>query len=281
VAHVAVLPPGWLGKNHALHHAASRATGEWILFTDADIHFHPAALRRAIAHAEAQRLDQLSAIPELHGHGPLLGLCVSAFGLLFAMFIFAWRIPNPRSRAHGGIGAFNLVRTSTYRKLGGHEPLRLRPDDDVKLGKLFKRHGARCEMMHGAGALSVAWYPSTRAMILGLTKNAFAALDYRVALTLGVVIFQWVFFQWPFLALFLVSGPAWWLNLAVVAVLLGVAADAARFTGGAWWHAFTLPLGVAVLSYVTLRSLIVTHWTRGITWRGTHYALRELKANRL
>jgi glycosyltransferase involved in cell wall biosynthesis len=281
VAHVAVLPPGWLGKNHALHHAAARATGEWILFTDADIHFHPAALRRAIAHAEAQSLDQLSAIPELHGHGPLLGLCVSAFGLLFAMFIFAWRIPDPRSRAHGGIGAFNLVRTSTYRKLGGHEPLRLRPDDDVKLGKLFKRHGARCEMMHGAGALSVAWYPSTRAMILGLTKNAFAALDYRVALTLGVVIFQWVFFQWPFLALFLVSGPAWWLNLAVVAVLLGVAADAARFTGGAWWHAFTLPLGVAVLSYVTLRSLIVTHWTRGITWRGTHYPLRELKANRL
>jgi glycosyltransferase involved in cell wall biosynthesis len=281
VAHIRELPPGWLGKNHALHHAAARATGEWILFTDADIHFHPAALRRAIAHATAHHLDQLSAVPELHGHGPLLGLCVNAFGLLFAMFLFAWRIPDPRSKAHGGVGAFNLVRAATYRKLGGHEPLRLRPDDDIKLGKLFKLRGARCEMMHGAGALSVAWYPSTRAMIQGLTKNAFAALDYRVALTLAVVIFYQLFFQWPVLALFLLGGPAWWLNLAAVLVLLGLSLDAARFNGGAWWHAFTLPLGLMVLSYVMLRSMTVTLWTRGITWRGTHYPLRELKANRL
>jgi hypothetical protein len=136
-------------------------------------------------------------------------------------------------------------------------------------------------MMHGMGALSVAWYPSTRAMILGLTKNAFAALDYRVALTLAVVVFHLLFFQWPFLALFLLAGPAWWLNLAVVAVLLGVALDAARFNGGAWWHPFTLPVGMALLSYVTLRSMTVTLWTRGITWRGTHYPLRELKANRV
>ncbi len=281
VVHLRELPCGWLGKNHALHHAAARATGEWILFTDADIHFEPATLRQAIAYAEAQRLDQLAAVPELHGHGPLLGLCVSAFGLLFALFLCPWRIPHPRSRAHGGVGAFNLVRASTYRRLGGHEPLRLRPDDDIKLGRLFKLHGARCEMMHGAGALSVAWYPSTRAMIRGLTKNSFAALDYRIGLTLAGVALQILLFQGPFLGLLWFTGPAWWLDLAAVALLLVAAGDAARYNGGTWWHAFTLPLGVAVLSYVMLRSMVVTCWTRGITWRGTHYPLHELKANRL
>ena len=281
VVHVRELPAGWLGKNHALHHAAAGATGEWILFTDADIHFHPQALRQAVAHAGARQLDQLAALPELHGHGKLLGLCVSAFGLLFALFLRPWRMPDPRSRAHGGVGAFNLVRASTYRKLGGHAPLRLRPDDDIKLGRLFKLHGARCEMVHGAGALSVAWYPSTRAMIHGLTKNSFAALDYRIGLTLAGVLVQVLFFQGPFLALLFLTGAAWWLDLAAVGLLLVAAGDAARFNGGAWWHAFTLPLGVAVLSYVILRSMVVTCWTRGITWRGTHYPLRELKANRL
>ena len=281
VVHLRELPAGWLGKNHALHHAAAAATGEWILFTDADIHFHPRALRQAVAQAAAHELDQLAAVPELHGHGPLLGLCVSAFGLLFALFLRPWRIPDPRSRAHGGVGAFNLVRASTYRKLGGHAPLRPRPDDDIKLGRLFKRHGARCEMVHGAGALSVAWYPSTRAMIHGLTKNSFAALDYRIGLTLAGVLLQVLLFQGPFLALFFLTGAAWWLDLAAVGLLLVAAGDAARYNGGVWSHAFTLPLGVAVLSYVMLRSLVVTHWTRGITWRGTHYPLRELKANRL
>ncbi|MBK8856810.1 MAG: glycosyltransferase [Opitutaceae bacterium] len=65
VIQVGSLPPGWLGKTHALHLGAAGATGEFILFTDADIHFHPDVLRRAVAHALAAKLDLLAAIPEL------------------------------------------------------------------------------------------------------------------------------------------------------------------------------------------------------------------------
>jgi glycosyltransferase involved in cell wall biosynthesis len=281
VDHVRELPAGWIGKNHALHHGAGRATGPWVLFTDADIHFSPDALRRAVAHAEAQQLDLLAVVPRLSEHGHLLGICVGAFSLLFPMFFRPWRIADPASRSYGGVGAFNLVRVATYRKLGGHTRIRLRPDDDVKLGKLFKRSGARCDFLLGAGAIAVAWYADVREMVRGLTKNAFAGTDYSVLFVLGGVLFQVVFFVWPPVALAVVSGPAWWLNLAATIAMLAGAVDNQRFAGGRRWHGLLMPLGVAVFGYTLLRSMVATLWQRGIVWRGTHYPLAGLKANRL
>ena len=280
VEHVRALPEGWIGKTHALHLGAARATGEWILFTDADIHFQPGVLRRAIAYARAQTLDHLAAVPQLSEHGHRLGICVNAFSVAFTIGIRPWRIPDPRSRAHGGVGAFNLVRTSTYLKMGGHEPLRLRPDDDIKLGKLMKA-GGFSEFVLGAGAISVSWYATVREMIHGLTKNAYAGADYRFWVPpLGAALLL-LGYIWPVVALFVATGPAWWCYAGAVALMLALGCDQARFAGGRWWHGLFLPLGMAVFSYILLRSMAVTHWTGGITWRGTFYRLRELKRNRL
>lgn len=90
---------------------------------------------------------------------------------------------------------------------------------------------------------------------------------------------MFLLYLWPLLALFLVTGPAWWLSAAAVAVMLALGVDQTRFSGGRRWHGLFLPFGMAVFSYILLRSQFVTHWTGGITWRGTHYPLRDLKAN--
>jgi glycosyltransferase involved in cell wall biosynthesis len=281
VDHIGALPAGWLGKTHALHHGAAQATGAYILFTDADVHFRPDVLRRAVAHAEAAGLDLLSAVPELHGSGHALGVCVNAFGLAFTAGLRPWLIPNPRSSAHGSVGAFGLVRTATYRRLGGHAPLRLRPDDDIKLGRWFKLHGARCEMLLGRDALTVAWYHGVGAMIRGLEKNSYAAADYRPWLIgLGAAACL-LFFLWPVAALVLTSGPAWFLHAGAVVLMLALGCDQTRFSGGRWWYGLLLPAGAAVFAAAVVRSMLVTLRRGGIVWRGTFYPLGELRANRL
>jgi glycosyltransferase involved in cell wall biosynthesis len=280
VVQVRELPAGWLGKNHALHVGASQASGEWILFTDADIHFRRDVLQKSISYAEASRLDHLAAVPQLHERGHLLSICVSAFGLLFALLMRPWRVPNAKSACHGGIGAFNLVRTSSYRNHGGHEPIRLRPDDDMKLGKLMKT-GGRSEIVLGVGAISVAWYASVGELIRGLEKNSFAGLDYRVSVTIGALISHGITVFWPLLMLGAETGIAWWLNFASVAVMVGLGWDQHRFDGGRAWHGLFLPVGVAMLDYIIVRSMVLTFWRDGIVWRGTHYRLSELRANRL
>jgi glycosyltransferase involved in cell wall biosynthesis len=281
VLHVKTLPAGWLGKNHALADGAEMATGDWILFTDADIHFQPDVLRRAVAYARAHTLDHLAAVPSLtEAPGHWLGICVNAFSYIFTAGLRPWRIPDPRSRAHGGVGAFNLVRTSTYRKLGGHVPIHLRPDDDIKLGKLMKS-GGFSEFVLGAGAISVSWYASVGEMIRGLEKNAYAGADHRPWVPpLGAA---WVAlaYVWPLAAVFLTAGPARWCYAGTILVTLGLGCDQTRFTGGRWWHGLLLPAGLVVFSYMLFRSMIVTLWTGGIRWRGTFYSLRELKENRL
>jgi glycosyltransferase involved in cell wall biosynthesis len=279
VVHVHDLPPGWIGKNHALHLGAAQASGDFVLFTDADIHFAPDTLRRAIAHAEAERLDLLAAVPQLTNQGHLLGICVNAFSFAFTAALLPWRIRNPRSRAFGSVGAFGLVRAAVYRRFGGHERIRLRPDDDIKLGKLFKQNGARCELLHGAGAISVEWYRDVRGMVHGLTKNSYAGADYRIwAPPLGAVL-MFGLYLWPWVALAATDGAAWWLSLASVGLMLVLGVDQTRFAGGRWWHGLFLPFGMAVFSYIILRSQWITHRTGGITWRGTHYPLGELKRN--
>ncbi|HSN69548.1 MAG TPA: glycosyltransferase, partial [Thermoanaerobaculia bacterium] len=174
------LPAGWLGKNHALHAGAAAARGELLLFTDADVIFEPSALRRAVRYMRERQLELLTASPELVIRSVRVGIFIATFALFFSMFSKPWRARLRSPRFHVGVGAFNLVRASFYRAQGGHEPIRMRPDDDMKLAKLLQKGGGREELVFGLGMIRVAWYSSVREAVRGLEKNAFSGVEYSL-----------------------------------------------------------------------------------------------------
>src|SRR6185437_2995379 len=143
VAHISELPPHWLGKNHALHVGAAAAVGDYLLFTDADVVFAPDAIARAVAFARARGIDHLTLGPELDSPGLLLTMVVNFFSLGFLLYYRPWHAEDPTRQEHIGVGAFNLVRAGLYRGFGGHSRIALRPDVDVKLGRLVKLAGGR------------------------------------------------------------------------------------------------------------------------------------------
>ncbi|MCS7080690.1 MAG: glycosyltransferase family 2 protein [Chloracidobacterium sp.] len=275
------LPPGWLGKNHAHWIGAQAAQGEFLLFTDADIVMHPSAVRRATAFAVAERLDHLAMGPEVHMPGALLTAFLGTFTMCFAMFIRPWRARDPRSPAFVGVGAFNLVRRAAYERAGTHAAIRMRPDDDIKLGKIIKRAGGRQELVAGKHLLSVVWYRSVGELIRGLEKNAFAGMDYNLALAAVGPLTLFVLFVWPYLALALTTGWLWWLNLLNAALGLVLYADNSLRHGVKWRHVPLFPVTVVLLIFIVWNAVLRTLVRRGITWRGTHYPLAELKANRV
>src|SRR5690606_31145145 len=114
VVHIAELPPGWLGKNHALWLGARESTGQWLLFTDADVVLEPTALGRAVEFARTRGLDHLTVAPQLVLPSLAVQAFVGTFLTLFSLFARPWRCRDPRSRAHLGIGAFNLLRREAY-----------------------------------------------------------------------------------------------------------------------------------------------------------------------
>ncbi len=206
---------------------------------------------------------------------------VVTFGLYFNSYIQPWRVTNPKSRCHVGVGAFNLINRQVYQAIGSHQAIAMRPDDDVKLGKLVKKHGFRQEMMYGLGLLQVPWYGSLREVVVGLEKNAFSGVDYRVWVIVLSSLLALSMHVWPFVAVFLTSGPAWWLNLAVVLWLMALCYSAAAASGLRRWCILAFPVTVLIFVYIQWRSMFLTFWNDGIRWRDTHYPLSQLKANRL
>lgn len=281
VVHVTELPPGWLGKNHALWQGARQASGELLLFTDADVVMSPDTLARAVNRLQTGELDHLAATPEARMPGLFLNMFGAAFGLFFGLFTRPWKAPDPGSRCHIGIGAFNLVRAGAYRRAGGHAAIALRPDDDLKLGKILKKAGFRQELIYGTGLVTVEWYASVRELVLGLEKNVFAGTDYRLWLAGAGVLFQLVASLWPYLAVAVTEGPTRLVYLAVVALISLIVADGARFHGFSPWYALGFPLTTGLFTWIVVRTVTCNLVKGGIVWRGTFYPLSALRKNRV
>lgn len=281
VVHLTELPAGWLGKNHALQLGADRSHGEWLLFTDADIVFEPTTLRRAIGYAVANRVDHLAATPDTHMSGWLLTSFIVTFAIYFTLYCRMWAIRNPRSRGHVGIGAFNLVRAETYRAVEGHHRIRMRPDDDLKLGKIIKWSGHRQDIVHGQGMISVEWYQSLGELIRGLEKNAFSGADYSIFRTVGSSVLSLLFNVWPYIAVFVVPGATRWIYLAVCLTLWFMAWLMASGMKVPWSCALAFPLAVLMFVYIQWRTMLLNYYHGGISWRETHYSLAELRANKV
>lgn len=281
VIHVTELPPGWLGKNHAMFCGAQQATGDLLLFTDADIVMQPSTVRKAVGYLVANQIDHLTITPEVRMPGILLDVFVGAFTIFFSLYARPWKAKDPKSKRFIGIGGFNLVRAGVYRGVGTHRAIAMRPDDDLKLGKLIKHGGFRQELLFGRDMLHVEWYPSLREMINGLMKNAFAGVNYSILAIVASSITQFLLNVWPFLGLFLTHGITRILNAAIVLIILFICWDNARFHNSRRWYGIGFPISTLLFIYIMWRSMLITLINNGIRWRGTHYPLAELRANKV
>jgi glycosyltransferase involved in cell wall biosynthesis len=280
VVHITELPAGWLGKNHALHFGAAQATGDILLFSDADIVMHPSAVSRAVRYLLEEGLDNVTVLMEVHMRGFWLNVFTLAFGIFFSIYSRFWRARNPQSDAHVGIGGFNMLRAEVYRAIGGHQPIAMRPDDDMKLGKLIKQAGYSQELLLGKAMLRVEWYASVGELIRGMEKNAFSGLNYSLLFLFFSTLMILLFNVYPFVAVLITDGATRLINLTVVLLILAVSLASASLQNRPRWYALGFPLATMLFIFILWRSSVLTVMRGGIDWRGTHYSLAELKANK-
>lgn len=277
VVYVHELPPGWLGKNHALHQAARATDADWLLFTDADVVLSPGVLRQAVADAVRIGAGHTVVIPEVPAESFGEKLFMSQFVMLFALFSPPWAVLNPRRTSHLGIGAFNLVRADALKKLGGFERLRLSVDDDMQLGRALKYAGNRPQVLRGEGAVSVRWQVGFWGMVRGLEKNFFAGAKYGVALAViaGLALLGIAYAMPAALA----AGP-WWVRgvcVAGLSALCFVVHRVGRQSRIGWHYGLLLPLSSIALVFTLARSTWFTLRRGGVRWRDHLYPLNELR----
>ncbi len=277
--HIDHLPDGWLGKVHALHVATQKTSGDWILFADADVHFQPNVLRKTIALCLEQQLDHLTVAPEVYSQSFWLDVTLAAFALTFFTSLKVAEIGKPGSDKFAGIGAFNLVRKSVFDQTEGFSWLRMEVADDLGLGLMLHRVGAKSCLLVGTDEIGLTWYSSLADMVRGLEKNVFGlAAHYRYFKLFTSVAFLWLTSLGWVIAFLPHQAPlVWGLGVATYLCLLLY-----LFVLGTkikrWEFAFLfIPIGQLIMSGILLRAAIYCSLRQGIIWRGTLYPLDQLR----
>lgn len=273
VFHVDKLPEGWLGKNHALYIGANNSNGEWLLFTDADVLFSPETMRYAINFALKNNIDHLPLFPEVIGGTLPFRVYFTFWSISVAWLIFAQK--------HIGVGAFNLIKRNAYNDIGTHRAIALRPDDDIKLGKLVVKHGFKQQFILGNGLVNIKWYENLGEIMKGFEKNAFSTINYNLPLMIIAIMFSVVYSLYPFIGVWLGDWRPRLINLISIMIILLTYTYNAKFFGNKFWYAFFHPITALIYNYSILRATLKTIFNNGIEWRGTKYSLDELKKNQL
>ena len=277
VIHHDELPPGWLGKTHAMWTAANQASGDWLLFTDADVLFKPDSLRRALAYAEAERADHVVLFPRMIMKRPGEYMMIAFFQTMFMFGHRPWKVADPSTDDHMGVGAFNLVRRRVYEAVGTYQALRMEVLDDMKLGKVVKRAGYAQRNVFGGDLISIRWAHGAMGVVNNLTKNFFAVLSFQSWRALLSVFALGFLNLGPFLGIWFAHG---WARIPYAVALLSMFAiyiGMSLRSSVPPYYFFLHPISTALFIYTLLRSTFLTLWNNGITWRGTKYPLEELR----
>jgi Glycosyl transferase family 2 len=275
--HIKELPAGWLGKPHALQQGYEASSGEWLLFTDADVRFKVDVLRRAMTMATERKLDHLTLFGDVEMVGFWEKVVVTFFGMAFHMATAPSEVINPQSGAYVGVGAFQLLKRSAYEEAGTHRRLAMEVVDDMKLGKIVKQAGFRSAVGIAQDSVVVRWHAGARNLINGVTKNFFAGSGFSVARVALAIVGLFLMNVLPFAGL--VFGHGWVIILAgiCVVIVLCLHAGVDLVMRVSPLYCFTTPIGAVLFSYMLLRSTVYTLKQGGIIWRGTFYPLEALK----
>jgi len=280
VVHIEELPDGWLGKVHALDRGLERASGDWYLFTDADIHYEPDLLRRAIRAGLARQADHLSLVPEMRTTGFWHASLVSAFVTAF-IAVTPTSTEREETETPVGMGTFNLVRRSAFERTEGFEWLRMEIADDAGVGLLINRHGGRSLFGLAGDGLAMDVYDSFSDAVAGFEKNAFPIMAgyswLRVVTGVAVCV---ACVCGPIVGVVRPDLGAWPFSMAAVGGLAMLAVVGADRLGRSIGSFLATPIAQLILAYGIVRSAVVCTLQGGIEWRGTSYPLEELRRMR-
>ena len=267
------LPPKWLGKNHALYQGVKQSKGEWLLFTDADIKYSPNSLKKTVGYSLKNDLDHLTIGPDIVYKGFFYGGFISFFALVVTVLFMISK--------SAGLGAFNLIKKSTYQAIGGHEAIAMQPVDDFALGKLVAREGYKQSYGYSKGLISVKLYDNLLAMVKGIEKNQFAGLNYSVLATLAMGCFLLFLHVYPFAVVFF--RPVWARVLCGVSVItvFAIYNYSKNYMGLSLRHFFLHPISASLYLWAVIKSMVKVLSRGGIEWRGTVYSLEELRKHTL
>ncbi|MBI4161233.1 MAG: glycosyltransferase [Acidobacteria bacterium] len=279
-------PEGWVGKCWALHRAYEHARergyddGALLLFTDADVVFHPRAIPIGVRRLLQERLDLLALLPR-SVHETFWERTVQS-AVVHALLVLGTiaRLYPLRKAPRMASGAFLLVRPEYYRIAGGHHALRHEIIEDVALATTVHMRGGRTGALMAPDLVRVRMYHGLREIWQGWAKNFFAGTGDSLRRASELILVCLLFWVAPAPLLLFLLGRAGatgsgWSEAAGAGILwaamTAVRAAGNRITGDPPAFALVHPLAGAILIGLLAASAWSRRFGRGALWRGRRY----------
>lgn len=264
------LPEGWLGKPFACAQLSDAASGDWLLYLDADTRLNPGAAEAMLHAAKTRKVTFLSCWPALltasfweHVFMPMLNFVV------YSIFPTPMQEKNPSPAFGLAHGACLFMHADTYRKVGGHTAVKSELFEDTMLARNWRKQNEAGICLNGRKIVSVRMYHNLNEMITGFSKIAYPAFERELSFWLFIA-FHLLFMLLPFLLLPLAatSSPLLW--IAADAVLLARLIHCIQFKYPLWSILFH-PVAEAGLIGLGLYARHKCRHSTGISWKGRVY----------
>lgn len=277
VVRVDTLPGGWLGKCNACHVGAQRAVAEgveWLLFSDADAWHSEDVVARALGAATARDSEHVVLIPGFTR--PTLLAQGALAAALLGYLKDALLVNSGAPWAYIGGGAFCLTSVGAYSRAGGHEALRMEVVDDIGLGALLRRSGARSLCFAAPRDVEVHWIDSARAFVRLLEKNFFALQRFSLVRSVGFCCGFAGAWALCVVGPFTGTVAGWAAGAALLALVVPTGVVSVRWR----WSplaALVSPFAAIIIVPAFVNSIVRTLLRGGVRWRDTFYPLDALR----
>ena len=261
------LPEGWRGKTWACHQGAQAATGELLLFLDADTWFEPDGLRRVLAEFQAAGGGVLSVAPH-HAVHAFHEQFSAFFNLVMLAGTGAFTLRGDDLAPRGLLGQFMLIERAAYQRVGGHEAVKGRILENFWLAEQLRAAGVPLRCRGGRGVFSFRMYPQGwREVVDGWTKG-FASGAGQTPLPILLLVIAWMIGLMTVpLGLVFAGKPLLW--LAAYGLCVAQIAWLLRCVGTFHWvTGLIYPATLIFYFMVFTRSVRCSRSKQTIAWKG-------------
>ncbi|MFW5709180.1 MAG: glycosyltransferase [Chloroflexota bacterium] len=264
------LPTGWMGKNWACHQLQRHATGDILIFTDADVIWAAQALRALVQHMQKTRADLVTVWPTQHTDTwgerlvvPLMAMVVVGYLPVIGTHYI------PLSAFGAANGQCMAWRRNAYDQVGGHQAVSDNVLEDVTLARMVKANALRLRMADGGNLIRCRMYDGWPAVRDGFAKNILAGYGNSIPLLMIATVFHWLLFIYPWAWLIFGGiephpmGP-----LSLIAMGILIRGLTAAYSQQRVPDALLLPISVILMTRIAMQSIYWQVRHGGPQWKG-------------
>ena len=284
-------PQNWMGKNWACMEGFKKATGNIMLFTDADTKFEKNVISLAVSHLQSEDLDALTVIPRLRCIDRITKITLPMLSTFLHSRYSALNVNNPKKKVGYFFGSFFVIKRKVYEEIGTHEKVKQEIIEDGALGKITKESGYALKMVRGEHLIEALYSRSSKEMWNGLKRLMVPLYHQNSASAVGVffaVLFI-LFMPIPLLAYSVIAFEpslsfSTLLISAIISTITIFSASIMETRMGldlSIMNSVFAPIGSIIVVLGFLSGILHANKSTAVSWRGRKYSVKEFSQNYL